>query len=343
MAPAKLSPALQTLIKRTPLASRADADRLLKGDLEHGAQKYARQALVDGGESWKVYFALEGEIGRGFEASVDLLPVTSCEPLSRWAFDNGRDDVATRAYRRLLDSGAVPSSARDLAERFVATVRDAQGEGAASEAKALVDRALPPPVAVRARSEAPCFRVVPSAQRSPHSFGGYDIAMPPCAGCGEKVRLYFAFDVEAEPTLFSVVPSWVMFPLLGCGSCRAWTFRTDYKLDAETTAAKIVRVYADPEALRAAAHVRVPTPILPRANATLVLMTTESAGPEPLVGGDPHWRGNPQSVSCWECNRPMTFVASMGSPRGFSPPVSIEGLHDHFACDRCKTLSVIAQ
>lgn len=339
----KLSPALQTLIKRTPLASRADSDRLLKGDLEHGAQKYAHQALVDGGESWKVYFALEGELGRGFEASVDLLPITSCESLARWAFDNGRDDVAIRAYRRLLESGAVASTARDLADRFVGTIRDVQGEGAAVEAKALVDRALPPLVAVRRRSEAPCFRVVPSSDRSPHSFGGHDIAMPACEGCGEKVRLYFSFDVEAEPSLFSLVPTWAMFPLLGCGSCRAWSFRTDYKLDAETTVARIVRVYADAEALRVAGHVRTPTPILPRASASLVLLTGESSSPEPLVGGDPHWRGNPQSVTCWECNRPMKLVASLATPRGFKPELTIEGFHDHFACDTCKTLSVIAQ
>lgn len=339
----KLSPALQATIKRTPLTSRADADRVLKGDLEHGAKKYAQQALVDGGESWKVFFALEGELGRSYEASVDLLPITSCESLSRWAFANGRDDVATRAYRRLLETGAVPSTARELADRFVATIRDGQGEAPAAEAKALVDRALPPPVVVKRRSEAPCFRVVPSNDRSPHSFGGADIAMPACHGCGEKVRLYFSFDVEAEPTLFSLVPSWAIFPLIGCGSCRAWTFRTDYKLDAETTTAEVVRVYADAEALRVAGHVRTPTPILPRANASLVLTSGEETTPEPLVGGDPHWRGNPQSVTCWECNRPMKLVASLASPRGFTPAVSIEGFHDHFACDTCKTLTVIAQ
>ena len=145
----KLSPALQTLVKRTPLASRVDADRVLKGDLEHGAQKYAKQALVDGGESWKVFFALEGELGRGFDASVAGLPVTSCESLARWAFDNGRDDVAALAYRLLLESGAVPSSARELADRFVQTVSDTQGPAAGSDARALVDRALPAAVATR--------------------------------------------------------------------------------------------------------------------------------------------------------------------------------------------------
>ena len=341
MASIKLSPSLQTLVKRTPLASRADADRVLKGDLEHGAQKYAKQALVDGGDSWKVFFALEGELGRGFDASVGGLPVTSCESLARWAFDNGRDDVAALAYQRLLESGAAASSARELADRFVQTVSDTQGPAAGTEARALVERALPAAVASRARSEVPTFHVRPAKDRSPHSYGGYDIARPPCSACGEKLRLYFSFDVEAEPTLVSLVPSWAMFPLVGCGSCRAWMFRTEIQLDQETTAATIVRVYADPEALRAAAHSRTPTPVMPRANAALVLAT--DGGVEPTLGGDPHWRGNPQSVSCWTCHQPMVFVAAMATPVGFEPSVAITGWHDHFACDRCRTLTVIAQ
>ncbi len=341
MPPAKLSPELQALVKRTPLASRADADRVLRGDLDLGAQKYAKQALADGGESWKVYFAIELERGRGFEESVDVLPVTSCESLARWAFDNGRDDVGVRAFQRLVESGAAPSTARELANRYVETVRDTQGPDAAAAAQALVERALPAPVAAPRRAEVPSYRLVPSSERSPHSYGGHDIAMPPCQACGEKIRLYFSFDVEAEPSLYSLLPSWAVFPLLGCGSCRAWTFRTEYKLDAETTTAKIVRVYADPELLRAAGAARSPTPIIPRANAAVVLVTAPLTAPEPVLGGEPHWRGNPQSVTCWECNKPMAYVASMATPRGFTPTVPIEGFHDHFGCDACRTLTVI--
>jgi hypothetical protein len=185
------------------------------------------------------------------------------------------------------------------------------------------------------------FRIVPCADRSRHSFGGYDLSMPDCAACGDKLRLWFSLDVEAEPSLLSLLPGWAMFPLLGCGSCRVWMFRTDYVLDADTTKVDIVRVHAEVGDLRAAAQARVKSAPIPRANAMLVFANAPTPSPEPVVGGEPHGPSPQKAVVCWVCSGAMHFIASMASPRAFLPSVQMAGYQDHFACGACRTLSVM--
>lgn len=343
MKPAKLSPDLQAIVKRTPLASRAEADRLLRGDLELGADQYARQAVFDGGASWKVYFAIEAEIGRPFEESVHRLPEASCESLARWAFAEGRDDVGVIAIDRLLEADEAPPGIRDLADSYVQATMNAWGKDAGAEALARFEAKLPRAPRQEARAtgvKGSTFHLVPSADRSRHSFGGYDLAMPDCAACGDKLRLWFSLDVEAEPSLLSLLPGWAMFPLLGCGSCRVWMFRSDYALDADTTKVDIVRIHAEPGDLRAAAQARVKSAPLARVNAILVFANPTSLA-EPVVGGAPHGGSTAKPVVCWVCNGVMSFIAAMASPRAFAPAIQMTGYQDHFACGSCRTVSVL--
>ncbi|NUO53168.1 MAG: hypothetical protein HOV80_30330, partial [Polyangiaceae bacterium] len=344
MKPAKLSPDLQAIIKRTPLASRAEADKLLRGDLELGAEQYARQAVFDGGASWKVYFAIEAEIGRPFEESVHRLPEASCESLARWAFSEGRDDVGVIAVDRLLEAEEAPAGIRELADPYVQATMNAWGKDAGAEALARFEAKLPRAARPEARTagvKGSTFRLVPSGDRSRHSFGGYDLSMPDCAACGDKLRQWFSLDVEAEPSLQSMLPGWALFPLLGCGSCRVWMFRSDYVLDTDTTKVDIVKIHAEPGDLRAAAQARIKSSPLPRANAMLVFANAPTSSPEPVVGGEPHGPSNTRAVECWVCNRAMSFIGAMASPRAFAPAIQMTGYQDHFACGRCRTLSVM--
>ncbi len=346
MKPAKLSPALQSILKKTPLASRSELDRVMRGDLEFGAEQYARQAMFDGGASWSVYFALQTELGRGWEESVHHLPQASCESLAKWAFAEGRDDVGVMAIERILEADDAPTGLRDLVDPYVQATINAWGRDAGAEALARIESKVP-----RAPAKAPptstvlgsAFRIVPCADRSRHSFGGFDLEMPDCPACGDKLRLWFSLDVEAEPSLLSSLPGWSMFPLMGCGSCRVWMFQIDYQLDVDTTAAQIVRVHAESDAVRASAQARARTPPIPRTNAMLVFNNAATAVPEPVVGGEPHFGGMPRAVDCWGCRKPMRFIASMATPRGFTPAVTISGWQDHFACAACRTVSVVPQ
>lgn len=67
---------------------------------------------------------------------------------------------------------------------------------------------------------------------------------------------------------------------------------------------------------------------------------------EPLVGGYVPWVQSPIGVPCLECRNPMVYVASMATPARFDDTPFINngsGYQFHFACDRCLTLSVVAQ
>lgn len=98
----RLSPELQKLVKRNPLPSRAETDRVLKGDLEFGATRYSVEA-ASSPAAWAVYFAIEGENGRSFEQSIASLHPSVCADLARWGFDEGRESVGVVAYRRFLE------------------------------------------------------------------------------------------------------------------------------------------------------------------------------------------------------------------------------------------------
>ncbi len=194
----RLSPELQKLIKRNPLPSTAETDRVLKGDLEFGATRYSVEA-ASSPAAWAVYFAIEGENGRSFDKSIASLHPSVCADLARWGFDEGRDTVGVVAYRRFLELSKGVALEEDCA-RFVETVRNVEGEAAARTAMELVERRLAAPTASmppRAASQT-AFRAVsvppppppPKPRRvhagfapfphpyGEHSLGGFDVSMP---------------------------------------------------------------------------------------------------------------------------------------------------------------------
>jgi hypothetical protein len=66
----------------------------------------------------------------------------------------------------------------------------------------------------------------------------------------------------------------------------------------------------------------------------------------PQVAGYPAWVQDPQHVFCKTCRRGMVFVAAMANTTGFDPYIPINnegGFQYHFACNSCRTISVIAQ
>ncbi|MFO0546873.1 MAG: hypothetical protein U0271_00730 [Polyangiaceae bacterium] len=452
MRPAKLSPELRSLLGRCPLPRRQDGDRILRGDLESGVDRY-RELGVAGKSSdewWTVFFALEGELGRGFEQSVLTLDTPARLSVARWAFEQGRVDVGLLAYRSFLEDGAAKPEVAD-ALRYIdhaatslgpiegARAADAvlakldspeirlcsvehwlaagnpneaklriAGRGAAAEDWAIlaivearlgnppgVQRALEnaakrrfvSPIIERAMLDAtktndagwarlkaasaalprspsasggarpapapvPAVRrgalLFPANDRTPHSFGGFDLFMPPCAACGQPIRQWFLVSVEEDFELGRVLKQIRELPLMSCGACDAWRFRHDYAVDADGTTLTLLAVHADAAALARAASSLRPIPSIARQNAMLINRASLSSEPpySTFVGGDPPWLGVPLDINCPRCQRSMLFVAALGQVSQFKPPMSFNGgvgYQLHFACDPCRTLSVIPE
>ncbi len=145
MKPAKLTklpPDLQLLVKRFPLVTRADVDRVNRGDAEFASEMYCARACEGetGDAYWKVYFAFEALIGRTFEESVSLLMPEHLQKLARWAFREGRDDVAIAAYRFFLETSEPGSSLPAEDELFARRVGETAGPHAEAEAQDLIRR-----------------------------------------------------------------------------------------------------------------------------------------------------------------------------------------------------------
>jgi hypothetical protein len=344
---AKLSPELQKLIKRNPLASSAETDRVFKGDLDFGAQRYAALAHSKP-EAWAVYFAIAGENGASFDQAVANVALDACAGLARWCFSDGRDSVGIVAFRRLLLESTSAPLEPDC-ERFLEAVSVAEGEAAAAEARALVTRRLPPKRAVPQaavveiplqRREHAGFSPVPSAAGA-HTLGGFDIAMPVCPACGVKTRLWLCFDVEAEPCLAALKPVWSLLPLVSCGNCDAWRYRHDYQLDRDATALILTGIWAGPDELKTV--MLPPQPPLERQSVALEEADTATLSHELQVGGQPLFRREPLNPACPSCKSPTVFVATLTSSNVFRPAIALKGSRYHFACFRCRTLSVLAQ
>ena len=61
------------------------------------------------------------------------------------------------------------------------------------------------------------------------------------------------------------------------------------------------------------------------------------------VGGQPLFRREPLNPACPSCKSPMVFIATLTSSNVFRPAIALKGSRYHFACFRCRTLSVLAQ
>ena len=199
---------------------------------------------------------------------------------------------------------------------------------------------------MRALRENPPMRLVPGNQKSPHFYGGSHFSMPACRGCGHPIREWFTLDLRAIPHFRGLLESWDFFPLLGCVDCSVLFGRHDYELNLFTREVRLVNVIASTK--------RWGTPLsnhptFPPKPVDLKPLPDEwnadDLSENCLVGGEPDWCQEPRRLFCRTCRQQMIYVASLTSTWHLAPPIPLNdaGWNYHFACDRCKTISVIAQ
>jgi hypothetical protein len=86
-----------------------------------------------------------------------------------------------------------------------------------------------------------------------------------------------------------------------------------------------------------------PQPPLERQSVALEEADTATLSHELQVGGQPLFRREPLNPACPSCKSPTVFVATLTSSNVFRPAIALKGSRYHFACFRCRTLSVLAQ
>jgi hypothetical protein len=198
----------------------------------------------------------------------------------------------------------------------------------------------------------PGARLAHCSAPSPHWFGGDDFQMPACRGCGHPIRQWFRLDLRAIESLKEKLPAWRCFPLLGCVDCMVWMGRHDYQVDQQTMTVRLVNVATSTKRYGEALS-NLPAIskqfvqlnwIPPNENPTEEEL--ETPWERPQVGGVPLWTQDLLNVFCKSCRQEMVFVAAMASTPGFEPYIPINnesGYQYHFACNNCRTISVIAQ
>jgi hypothetical protein len=199
----------------------------------------------------------------------------------------------------------------------------------------------------------PGARPVPTDHVSPHWFGGDTFHMPECWGCGHSIRQWFVFDLRLIQSLHRRLPTRTLFPLLGCVDCMVWMGRHDYEVDLGTRSIKLGNVAIS---LKEYGQPLSTVPPLQKRYVDLEwvapkLHPTEedidAVGWEhPQIAGTPFWTQNSQRLNCRTCRQEMVFVAAMATTEEFGPEIFINngsGYQYHFACDRCHTISVLAQ
>jgi hypothetical protein len=195
----------------------------------------------------------------------------------------------------------------------------------------------------------------PSDVPTPHCFGGNDFAMPACPGCGHTMHAWFVIDLREIPRLKQKLPSWTRLPMLGCDDCDVQFMRVDYHVDESamrvTLATEVGRVPlvgdvrpARPPLQRKFARLEW---IPPRHDVTDDEIIESSSPEQPRVAGEPDWTQQPLRVFCPTCRGEMAYVAAMANTDpAFDDSIIIvggSGYHYHFACDGCRTISVIPQ
>lgn len=200
----------------------------------------------------------------------------------------------------------------------------------------------------RAWGASPGADLVPDAG-GPHVYGGDAWRMPACRGCGHPVHAWFTLDLEAIPALKAALPGWRYFPLLGCVDCMVWMGRHDYAVDPASRTAELLNVAISTKEYGGANDTTPSIPAQPAALAWRTPVETDAfADPPdaPQVGGVPAWTQDATRVWCPACHDEMSFVAAMAGPRGFTPSIPVNnesGFQYHFACAKCRRLSVVAQ
>ena len=178
--------------------------------------------------------------------------------------------------------------------------------------------------------------------------------MPSCEGCGHSVRQWFVLDIRAIPPLREKLPAWTLFPLLGCMDCMVWMGRLDYSVAADGLSVRLENTaFATKQYGECFGHLpRIPKQYVELAwvppNLDPSQEEIDKACPwdRPQIAGSVWWTQQPCHVFCRSCRKVMMFVAAMASPTGFEPYIPINngsGFQYHFACNACRTISVIAQ
>ncbi len=216
-----------------------------------------------------------------------------------------------------------------------------------TEAQLVAWRGAEPPSRERAWDDwraQPGERVVPGDEPSPHTFGGDALTLPDCR-CGRRMRAAFVLDLREVASLRARLPRWEHVPLLTCTDCVEWMFRRDFLVERLTVRLLGVVGAFQPCRLRDPAERLSVRPVRLQA----VRVTDEEELPDwehTQVGGAPPWVQGPRRMRCRLCRDEMIFVAALASTKGFEPYVPINnesGFQYHFACNGCRTLSVVGQ
>lgn len=186
-------------------------------------------------------------------------------------------------------------------------------------------------------------RLVPSEDPSPHTFGGDLLELPDCR-CGRRIRSVFVLDVREISLLHDRLPRWSLVPLLACADCVDWMLRRDFAFEGR--ALRLVGVHG---AFQACDPTPPVAPLSTRPARLVPNLPDEQGFADwryTQVGGVPFWVQGPRRVRCRSCREEMVFVAALASSTGFEPYVPINndsGFQYHFACNECRTLSVLGQ
>lgn len=200
----------------------------------------------------------------------------------------------------------------------------------------------------------PGARLQASERPAPHWFGGEDFKMPKCKGCKHPIRQWFLLDIREIKGLAAQLPSWTVMPMLGCADCMVWMGRHDYTVDLDRMQIKLNKVtlnrikdFSKPfgEYEATGRHFVRLERLKPkkRPRAANIEQYCEIG---PLVGGAPPWYQDPTEMKCPTCKTDMVYVAALSSINDFGASIPINnesGYQYHFACDKCLSLSVLAQ
>jgi hypothetical protein len=198
----------------------------------------------------------------------------------------------------------------------------------------------------------PGAQILATHDSSCHWYGGDEFHMPACWGCGHPIRQWFALDIREIEPLRERLPSWTLFPLLGCTDCCVWMGRHDYEVRLDTLDVQLVNVAISTQRFGQPVETlpAIPRQLVhlewqpPRLNTSAEDLNQWSHRDVPQVAGTPFWIQHPLRIFCKTCRQEMVFVAAMGTAYGFEPVVEIvDGQQYHYACNACHTISVIAQ
>ncbi len=204
--PQLLSPELRALLKKHPLPKRTEGDRILRGDLAYGAERYASSATAGESEHWPVYLALESELGHEPSLSVKDLPPPSRLSFARFCLTSGRSDLGLAGFRAYLADPRAELSEADVVD-YLAEVENVEGKGGmVKAADELLPRMQSERVLLMCVQAAASLGDVAGAQERLAKFGNANSTLPGLLRAEHFLPKASAPAADAPDTVAMAVP-----------------------------------------------------------------------------------------------------------------------------------------